>query len=66
MRFVASIATLAVEMNKWPSEIYQQYLRQPRDIELVMAVFEHRKKLEDREREKIEEEQRKVKLRHGS
>lgn len=65
IRLVVNMTLLALEMNKWPSEIYAQLRNQPKDIELVMAALEHKKKQEDKERTKIEEEQERIRRRQG-
>lgn len=65
IRLVVNLTLLAMEMNKWPSEIYTQLVRQPRDIELIMAGLEYKKRKEDKEKTRIEEEQEKLRRRQG-
>ena len=63
IRFVVNITFLALEMNKWPSEVFAQYLRQPKDIELIMAALETKRKAEDKEKNRLEDEQEKIRRR---
>jgi hypothetical protein len=65
IRFIVNLSVIAVKMNKWPSEVYERYLSHPRDIELVLAAYEQEKKAEDKERNKIEEQQARISQRHG-
>jgi hypothetical protein len=65
MRLVANLTYLAKELNKWPSEVYKQYLYQPQDIELMVACMDHRNKKEEKERDKMQEEQDRLKRKYG-
>lgn len=65
IRQVANITYLALELNKWPSEVYERLLVQPRDVELCFLALDHRAKKEKKEHEKLEEEQERIKRRQA-
>ncbi len=65
MRLVANITFLALELNRWPSEVYKQYLHNPRDIDLVLLYLDYRQKEERNETEKMETERERLKNKYG-
>jgi hypothetical protein len=54
IRLVVYLTYLALELKKFPSEVYQQYLTHPRDIELLLLAIDHKAKMEQKEIEKTE------------
>lgn len=65
MRLVANITILALELKKWPSEVYEQYLKQPQDIELLMLGLDWQNKKDQKELDKMEEERSRIKSQYG-
>lgn len=60
IRTVFNVAMVALDTNRWPSEVYSQFKKMPRDIELILAAMDYRRKLEEKEKTELDEKQAKL------
>jgi len=56
MAFLRNIVTLAWEYKKYPSEIYQHYLENQKDIVLLLEFSDYLAKEQEKETAKIKEQ----------